>query len=383
MSKIRVDTEILKQQHQEMEQIAKELGNISEEVSYVRKNLSWQIASRDQIKSKLSDYSNYIGNMQERTKGISIVLQNTAEQYETTEKKLGAVSVEQSETQESDSNEKKDTTEEDDILSIIKQMLTGYDKFEGNKEAGVLKNIIEYIESLKAFLTGDKKGLTGARDWLDLAKSSVGAWKGLYEYFQNKYDGMKTGFFGDVAQKNVKILGFTAGFLGLFSSIISASQGLSEKKWQSIVADYLNCGKDVVSIINSGYGLKHIGDAKSLTAVKVGVWNALSLYAAIGKAGFEAVSQGFRSFEKYYADGSWDMGDTGATGIDISLAGIYGICHSLTFGLDDLIFRAVDAGSGGDGTKDMSYFEKAAEGYKIMAEDIANTITEWIKKLKR
>ncbi|WP_349086686.1 hypothetical protein, partial [Coprococcus intestinihominis] len=235
-----------------------------------------------------------------------------------------------------------DTDEEKDLLSTVKTLLRGTDKWGDVDEAGVLEDVISYFESFTTFFSGDKKGLTGASDWCNLADSSIGVWTGLYDYFCDMYKGLKTGFFGDVAQKNVKVLGLSAGFLGLTASILSASNGLDNKQWQSIVADYVDCGKDMLSVIKSGYALKHIGDVKSLSEIKAGPWSALNIYSAIGEAGIQSISQGFRSHEKYYADGQWDMGDTGATGIDISMAGIYGISHSLTLGFDDLIFGAID-----------------------------------------
>lgn len=270
-----------------------------------------------------------------------------------------------------------DTDEEKDLISVVKTLLRGYDKWGDVDEAGVLEEVISYFENLTTFFSGDKKGLTGASDWCDLAGSSIGAWKGVYDYFCDTYKGLKTGFFGEVAQKNVKVLGVSSGFLALAASILSASNGLENKQWQSIVADYVDCGKDILSVIKSGYELKHIGDVKSLSEIKAGPWSALNIYTAIGEASIESISQGFRSHEKYYADGQWDMGDTGATGIDISMAGIYGISHSLTLGLDNLIFGAIDSATGGNGTTDMSYFEKAAEGYKILASKCGEAIGNW------
>ena len=241
-----------------------------------------------------------------------------------------------------------DTDEEKDLLSTVKTLLRGTDKWGDVDEAGVLEDVISYFESFTTFFSGDKKGLTGASDWCNLADSSIGVWTGLYDYFCDMYKGLKIGFFGDVAQKNVKV-----------------------------VADYVDCGKDMLSVIKSGYALKHIGDVKSLSEIKAGPWSALNIYSAIGEAGIQSISQGFRSHEKYYADGQWDMGDTGATGIDISMAGIYGISHSLTLGFDDLIFGAIDNATGGNGTADMSYFEKAAEGYKILANKCGEAIGNW------
>ena len=59
------------------------------------------------------------------------------------------------------------------------------------------------------------------------------------------------------------------------------------------------------------------------------------------------------------------------------MAGLYGLSHSLTLGLDDVIFGAIDRATGGNGTSDMSYFEKAAEGYKILAKNIGTSIGNW------
>lgn len=274
-----------------------------------------------------------------------------------------------------------DIKDEEDERSLIKTILGGADSIGQNDESGILKDIITYIESFTKFFTGDKRGFTGASDWCNLADSSIGMWSKLYDYYCNMYKGLKTGFFGEAAQKNVKKLGLTASFFALISSVLSASDGLDKKAWQNMVADYLDCGKDVVSVIQSGYVLKHIGDVKSLANEKGGLWNALSVYAAIANSGIRSASQGFRSYEKYSADGNWDLGDTGATGIDISMAGIYGLSHSLTFGLDDLIFGVIDSVTGGDGNSEMSYFEKAAEGWKIVADRAGEALGNWWRNL--
>ena len=123
-----------------------------------------------------------------------------------------------------------DTDEEKDLLSTVKTLLRGTDKWGDVDEAGVLEDVISYFESFTTFFSGDKKGLTGASDWCNLADSSIGVWTGLYDYFCDMYKGLKIGFFGDVAQKNVKVLGLSAGFLGLTASILSASNRLDNKQ---------------------------------------------------------------------------------------------------------------------------------------------------------
>ena len=74
MSKIRVNTNALDQQAQQMEQIAKMLGSVSSEVSAVNRNLSWKIASRSQIRYSLNNYSNYINNLERKNRSLSSVL---------------------------------------------------------------------------------------------------------------------------------------------------------------------------------------------------------------------------------------------------------------------------------------------------------------------
>ncbi len=258
----------------------------------------------------------------------------------------------------------KDIEKNKDIYSTLKTILTGYDELGDIGEAGILQDAISYIEDFSKFFGGDQKGLSGASSLCDLANSSTDLWTGAYDYFQEQYSGLKTGFFGDIAQKSVKVIGFTGDFLGLIGSITSASDGLNEKTWQTAVADYIDTGKDFLSVAKSVYELGHISEASP--------WNALGIYKAIGEAVIDSVEQGFRSVERYSADGKWDVVDTGATGIDISMAGLYGLSHSLTLGLDDLIFGAIDKATGGNGTSDMSYFEKSAEGYKIFAKNIGN-----------
>lgn len=263
--------------------------------------------------------------------------------------------------------------EEDKETSAIKTILKRADSWGGYKEAGILESADSYIRDAYSFFTGDKKGMTGAGGWCQLADSSIGLWTGAYDYYADQYDVTK-GFFGKQAQKNVLGLELGGSILGLGSSIFSASDGLGEKSVPGMIADYVDCGKDGVSVYKAGYKLKHVDDVKSLVSKseKAGLWSGLDVYAAVAEAGIGTVAQGFRSYEKYSADGKWDAGDTSDTAIDMSMAGIYGLGHSLSGGLDDLVYGAIDHATGGSGNSDMSYMEKAAEGWKIIAEECAD-----------
>lgn len=271
------------------------------------------------------------------------------------------------------------TDDEKDFFSVVETFMNIFGKWANNGEAGVLKGVLSYYEDFCSFFIGDKKGLSGASDLCNLSDSSIDVWTKLYDYFAKMYkvDGLKTGFFGQISQGRVAVLGVASDLLGLIASVLSASDGLDSKQWQSIVADYVDSGKDLVSVIGSTYKLSHIGNVTSLANVKSGFWSGLDIYSAIGNAGLQVISQGLRSHEKYYADGEWNLGDTAATGIDISMAGIYGISHSLSLGLDDVIFGVIDNATGGNGNTEMSYFEKAAEGYKILAQQLGESIVNW------
>lgn len=364
MGKIRVNTDALEQQKQQMEQITKMIHSVSSDISSVNRNLSWKIASRSQIKGMLKNYASYTSTLEQKNKKLSKILHNAAKQYQKTEKKL------------EDAEVKEIKTQDDDILKIIKDLLSGDSYFGGNDEAGIAKDIIEYLEKLVAFLNGDKLGFTGAGDWCSLADASFNVWKGLYDWYCEIYKDAPEGFFSDIVQKRVKCVGLASAFVALIGASFSASDGLDQKEWQSIVADYLGCGKELVSVIGAGYEVKNFEQLKSLADLKAGPWTPAAVYEAVAKSVIASIEQGFRSHEKYSADGVWDVGDTGATGIDISMAGLYGFCDSLTGGLDNIVFGLVDRLSGGDGNSDLSYVEKAAEGYKIMA----NTIADWIRR---
>ena len=93
------------------------------------------------------------------------------------------------------------------------------------------------------------------------------------------------------------------------------------------------------------------------------------------------IGQGFKSHEKYYADGKWNFEDTSASMIDVALSGIYGLGHSLSWGLDDVIFGKLEKLFGGDGNSGLSYVEQAAEGYKIWGRDIGKKIGMYWQKI--
>lgn len=258
----------------------------------------------------------------------------------------------------------------------IKSILEWMDKTNSNEYAGITKDGLSYLESLYDYFTGDMKGLTGAEDWFNLCENSADLWKGLYDYLKDYYK--KTGDLFSIAnQKKVTGVDIAGNIAGFISSIFGAADTISSENMGAagVIGQILGTGDEAADIWKSV--MKFIQTGTSVD--KIGVYSAVDIYTSVIKSGFMTVSQTFDSIEKYSTDGSWDLGDTGATGIDSTMAGLYGISHTLTFGADDLVFGFIDNLTGGNGNQDMSYFEKAAEGYKILADELGKKIGNlWI-----
>lgn len=260
------------------------------------------------------------------------------------------------------------------ILEIIKE-------WGDNKDAGALGALIAYIEDLYAFLSGERTGLSGISSLCDLFDTSADLWKNLYEQACAFSKQVKDGFLGDSAQQCVKGLGIFSALMGLFGSVTDASKNLEDKTFLAALADYLNCGEDVTEVGEAFYELFKFGQDNNWAEIKEGPWSVLKIYSAIGTAGANFVSQILRSYDKYSADGKFNVGDASSTGIDSALSGLSGLSHILTFGLDEVIYSAVDKATGGNGTSDMSYIEKAAEGYKILADKAGKALADWWKRV--
>lgn len=160
------------------------------------------------------------------------------------------------------------------------------------------------------------------------------------------------------------------------SSVIAASDKLDEKQWYDIAADYIDCGKDVFSIVESCYTY----NGSSIAELSAGgLYSPLGLYGAIAKAGVASVSQLVRSIGKYSADGEWNLGDTADTLIDFATAGLYEITHYVTRGLDEVIYSAIFKAAGVDG--DVNYAEEMAEGFKNVGDTIGIAIGNFIANI--
>lgn len=285
MSKIRVNTERLEQQQQQLEKIARELQNVSESVSYVNRNLSWQISSRGQIKNRLNDYSAYIGTMQRRTSNLSAALQNVSMQYQNTEKKLGAVSVKGSSSKKTAVSG--DTKEKEKPSDKKKPIWSWSDTWKAAGQFGITGATVALFGDL---LTGGKSvktGLKAAKNVISLVEKVAKAskpsfdWKTLFGFNQAITDVSPKNFFGAFGKELDKLKFSNATTVGekiavgakwagyAFTGILTAYDNFTDK-------DNTTFGRKLAETI--GETTVKIGEGVVLTAA------ASAAFAAMGVA---------------------------------------------------------------------------------------------------
>ncbi len=283
-----------------------------------------------------------------------------------------------------DFNKKQDIDDEtgkwvDQVLSSLKALLSfnsKIDSLEGTLGfSGITKEIIAYLQSLFAFFSEDNMS-----HWIigkissDLVDKSISLEKKFYDFLEKYHDGEGAVFSLENKTKaqGIQIFASIIGLAGSYCGAIEEIRKGDNNGIAGIIGDVLGAQENLADIGKDVYELLTISKESDPS------WfSPADIYVAIAKGYIAAVAQGFESVDTYSADGDWTVGDTGATGIDVAMEGLYGITHSLTGGLDDLVFGSIDALLGGDGTDNMSYAEKAAEGYKILASDIGEGIGKW------
>lgn len=240
-------------------------------------------------------------------------------------------------------------------------------------ELGIASKFTNYLNSFYSLFKGDNTIAATSSDITALTKSSLDLWIEIHDWFskQSQYSGET--IFKEENQAKIKALGIVSSVLSLTSSVIAASDKLDEKKLSEIIADYMDCGKDVFSIVEEVYKYKE----NPITELSDGgVYSPLGAYGAIAKACISSVSQLVRSIGEYSSDGNWTLEDTADTMIDFATAGLYEITHFLTLGLDEVIYSAIFKAAGKTG--DVDYAKEIADGFKNIGDTIGITIGNFI-----
>lgn len=347
MAKIYIEPAKARTALSQQEALERALQALSKDVGGIRRGLNYKIAGREAIDARLRDAINQINKEVNSTKALRMGLEQIIVRYEQAENSnTDRVAAEKTSARNGDSISQDQSTKTDKnddldnhILALIKAILSWADKTKTSDKAGLGKSGLSYIESLVDFFTGDKRGLTGAEDLFDLGDKSIGLWTEFYDYLKDFYNGAGNTF-STTNQRYVAGLGITGGIFELISSACGIADTISNTENigpARIIGEVLGGGDSVVDIWSGVEKLKHVGDTATNITTRDGLYSPLSFYSTIAKSYIDAFSQGFKSYEKYAADGIWDLGDTGNTGVEFSVTGLYSMVNSLSFGLTDQI----------------------------------------------
>ena len=164
-------------------------------------------------------------------------------------------------------------------------------------------HFFEYTKDFLTFFRSDKSGFAGYKNLLNLMDSSASGYEGIYELV-GKLSG-KTTELNNVFGSKISVVGLIGNAVGLSKSVLI----LRTDKTGSVVANWLDVGK---------YGVKF---SESTYIMTTGATKVLP-YVRIAASGITTISEGIRSYKEYSADGTYDLGDISATGIDASISGL-------------------------------------------------------------
>lgn len=209
-------------------------------------------------------------------------------------------------------------------LSLIEHLMEILSKLAPQSPAGIIKEQLGYVDDLEKFLRGDIRGATGAQELMDLGGSSCSLWKAMYDQLEDQGRGW---FFTDPGQKTADGIGLTGDALQAAASLYGAVDTIrnSDMGLAGDVGELIDAGSDTGDLIQS---ITELGKASP-----EGVYTPAKIYTTIYESYLDAIGQGLKSYDKYSADGQWDLRDTGATGVEAGVTGLYKMAECLTFGV--------------------------------------------------
>lgn len=367
MSKIKADISLLKASAERFAEFSKDAAGKAEAVQFLKRDMRSKLKAENRIREKLQETEDQLRALKEDADLMGHCLYEIAALYEKTEVQcvdtLGgtASGIEDSVLPfgngpgggfRGDTPEDPDTDSEfKQFLALLKALLGLSDKTDTYDKGGITKGGISYLEALYSFWTGNKKGLTGARDVLKLADKSAGVWTDYYDYLKDFYNGAGKTFSmkNQRIVKGVAIGGDVFGLLSTLCGTVNTIRSSDHNTLAGVTGEILGCGDNVIDIVEDVIKLKHIDAAAGTFTKGNGLYSPLSLYVTIVKGYTEAFGQGFKSYDKYSADGTFDSNDAARTGVEFGVSGLYSMAESLTFGLiseDTLGISASDISTG-------------------------------------
>lgn len=88
MGKIKINSDCVKGQAEQLQEIASTIQNISDEITNCSQNLRWNIASSEMVRDKLTSYTQQTQKISEKCNQLSSALMEDMQLYQDTEKKI-------------------------------------------------------------------------------------------------------------------------------------------------------------------------------------------------------------------------------------------------------------------------------------------------------
>lgn len=351
------------------------LASGADEVRNIRKSLTIEIRQRSRIDSRLNMVA---GELDARSQGMRRVVNagNAVELlYRNTEKGLTgrkpadmvwvrprpgrpAAGSGNSDYAAGDS-----TGNESSILPLFDFLEAGgkfLDWLDIGKEFGALGDLGEYLGSLYEFFNGDKSGLGGLADWLNLTGDGVSLFGSTFEWLDNP--AYKGGIFLQSWRTCVKGAGFVGDLLGTVGAYVDLFNSDEQTGFDGYVDKVVDVGVNVVDTVGSGL-IFFAGKSAGLPA---------HIYLSAAKAGISSLGQLAESIHEYSADGVWDLGDTGAAFVDVTAEGVYSFANAVSFGGVELVLDVIT----GNGGEDVDYGDLLSQTVKDVGQDAIDWIAD-------
>ena len=256
-----------------------------------------------------------------------------------------------------------DKISDSEFTDIIEKLTNIASEWGNVEEAGLIKSTIEYLKKVREVFKNPNSDLSGQAKLWELSGASVKEFANFYGVINKHTNATNPLLWGDAAERNIKVLTMAADILSVKASFVAAKAELKEENLLSAITNYADAFR--------GFGDIAL-DAYDLISKNKNPWNVAEVGVALYKSAVSIFEQSTKSHQRYYADGKWDLNDTARFLMDVSMAGIYGITHSLSKEADDVIWDWIIGDDFAD--SDLTTSEKLSAKLNNLGNNIGNAI---------
>ena len=256
-----------------------------------------------------------------------------------------------------------DKISDSEFTDIIEKLTNIASEWGNVEEAGLIKSTIEYLKKVREVFKNPNSDLSGQAKLWELSGASVKEFANFYGVINKHTNATNPLLWGDAAERNIKVLTMAADILSVKASFVSAKAELKEENLLAAITNYADAFR--------GFGDIAL-DAYALISKNKNPWNVAEVGVALYKSAVSILEQSTKSHQRYYADEKWDLNDTARFLMDVSMAGIYGITHSLSKEADDVIWDWIIGNDFSD--SDLTTSEKLSAKLNNLGNNIGNAI---------